>query len=138
MHDDRSKYNHLQQSIHEERQHSGDYHDGHQGSKHSWRGNRAHEHVGKGNVKDWLQGLDGVGQRDGHSRKGQVGSNVPSSVHEGRGEDELELLCSDRLQLQGKTHPGSKGDESNSDSQKRFRNMRKAMWGNPNTNQMEI
>lgn len=57
-------------------------------------------------VEGWLQGLDCVGEGDGHCSKADVGGNVADRVHEGGTKDGAKLLLVDGLQDRRKQRDG--------------------------------
>lgn len=75
----------------------GTHHDGGQGQHSGHGGVLSQDQLGQQHVESGLQGLDSVGQGDGHSCERDVGSNVANGVHGSRAKDLAKLLLGHNL-----------------------------------------
>ena len=74
------------------------HHDRHQRADHWQRGGLSQNQLRQDHTEDRLQSLHSVGETDGHSCEGQVGSHMADGVHGGGPRNRLELRLGDGLQ----------------------------------------
>lgn len=103
------------------------HHDGNQRQQHGQRRGLAQDDLGQHNVEGWLQRLDRVRQRDGHSRERDVGGHVAHGVHGRRAEDVLELLLGHGLR--GRQDRAARAGEKASGKQCQMGGVERRRWG---------